>query len=204
MIFGSGGVMALVVGLWGGLWAWRHAHGRYPAWSAEVAAFLGGALAPALLNASTLLSNGLVSWAREAPEHRAEALAEVLASAGRPLVGFAVGAAVLLVGVIAGQHAPRLEPERPPAPPWSVLDRALVATSGLLATVGLGLWSTGRAEVTIAATELSTAVEAAPSVQQGTLWMVVLTAALALTTIALGIRRSLTARQPGPGASVGG
>jgi hypothetical protein len=98
MLVGPGGVIALVIGAWAGMWAVRAVPGRrFAVWYPALVAFVGAMLAFALLTAEAEAAIQLARWAQTPPAE--QSTQEALSMMARPLVGAAVGLLLLLSGI---------------------------------------------------------------------------------------------------------
>ncbi|HHO51102.1 MAG TPA: hypothetical protein ENK18_09595 [Deltaproteobacteria bacterium] len=135
MLLGSGGVIALVIGAWGVLWAIRTTPGRHPrTWYPQLVALAGLALGAALLSSHTTLALGIASWSEASPSARASAEALALSRSLRPLLGMllalgAMGAAITLSSSL---------PSDVPSPPRSPGRAGAILSGGVGLVGGLG------------------------------------------------------------------
>jgi hypothetical protein len=144
MLFGPGGIAALVLGGWSVIWALWVVPGRpWPRWAPVAVMFVGAMIGVALLTACAETALGLVEWLRAAPGRRPDVLAETVALPCRPILGTGLGVTALGVALaVATREAP---PADAPADPdaFSVGVAVVVAclsATGLLALLLLRTW----------------------------------------------------------------
>lgn len=133
MLLGSGGVIALVVGAWGVLWAIRATPGRPPAaWAPQLVALAGLAAGAALLSAHTTLALGVQAFDQAQPSAQATAAAVALSRSLRPLIGALLGLCAIGATIAATRSLQPPAPQ-PPAPSRAqqLLSGAVVVACGL-------------------------------------------------------------------------
>ena len=166
MLFGPGGIAALVLGGWAVLWALWAVPGRpWPRWAPTAVMFVGAMLGFAMLTACAETVLGLVEWFRTEPELREAVLAETLGIPLRPIAAAALGIVALAVALLVATREP--PPRDAVAEPDAISVGVAVVIACLSATGFLALltlrWSIGAAEL-----GLEDALAAMPTIRVAT------------------------------------
>src|SRR6476619_1000866 len=136
MLFGPGGIVALVLGGWSVLWALWSVPGRpWPRWAPTAILFAGSMLGFALITACSETALGLVEWFRSDPEAREAALAEAVGLPCRPMIAAAIGMSAFGLALLWANREPpaRDAPSEPDA-----ISVGLAVIAVCLSATGLG------------------------------------------------------------------